>query len=511
MSKCTTIACDMDAYGDSDRCILHCEKSNYQDDRHKIGFLETFYQKLIIYIIDSVKDFIEGDTEALNKYLSQEEVNVDGPEATFFTRHTVNFKYIHFPERDSRDYYDYRRTLEKLGEIYFIFCEFKCNGLDLKNSKVFFDECTFHNRWYLYNHKILESVRNVLYQVCTFNNSVNTVVADYDSPVLENPIFSDCIFHKDITLENVDIKSALFKNTEYKPLPMKKIEIINCTLIDNTILNNYEIEEFNCIGSEFNEKFEFKQNKAQSFLIDETNFHKLVDCYETTFEKCRIHKSIFDDFVGFEDCTFGKADNKLMNTAEFIYATFLSFINFRNAKFLNGLDLKRINVKGIPNFYNVFIEPINTDRETFRRVKDSFDKVGNFIDANNFYVHEMKKLKEELKTTNQRSKKHLLYLYEITSNYGQSFTRPLVGLFLSAIIYWLLVLGYENNILYSISADFNKSIESLAYILNGIAKAILPFSKVLKQGMESVSFLFYIIFTSFMWLVILAIKRSTKR
>ena len=176
--------CDLESYRDSDKCILHCEKHDYQEDRHNVGFLESFYKELVNFIIDSLKNIIDGDVENLKNYLLNDEIDFDGPEATFFRRHTVNFKYIYFPERDSRDYYDYRRTLDRLGEIYFNFCEFNCNGLDLTNAKVFFDECTFHNRWYLYNHKILESVRNVLYQVCTFNDSVNTVAEDYDSPVL---------------------------------------------------------------------------------------------------------------------------------------------------------------------------------------------------------------------------------------------------------------------------------------------------------------------------------------
>jgi len=509
MSKCASILCELEVYGDSDKCILHSKKNEYQEDRLKIGFLEGFYEELIEYILNNRFPNEKGAKNTVREFLKGHRDENDIGE--FFNERPITFEGIFFPERDGRDLFDYKSVLDKIDAVHFRYCEFNISSLDLRKTKLFFDECTFHNRWHLYNHKLLENVKNVLYQVCTFNDSVNTIAVEYDSPMLEKPIFSDCIFKKDINLEGIEFKSSLFKNTEHKPLPAKKIEIIHCTFNEKTILNNYEIEEFNCIGSEFNEKFEFKRNNVQYFLIDDTNFHKIVDCYQTSFGKFKINKSIFYDFGGFEDCIFGNENIIDKNTAKFIYATFLSFISFRDAKFNNGLDLKRINTKGIPNFYNVFISPKDTGRETFRRVKDSFDKVGNYIEANNFYFYEMQKLKEELKTTNQRSRRYLLHLYEFTSNYGQSYIRPLTGLCLSAIIYWIIVIGYENNILYSISSSINKPIEFLVNILNGFAKAILPFNKVLKEGMEFISLFFYIAFSSFIWLVILAIKRSTKR
>ena len=57
-------------------------------------------------------------------------------------------------------------------------------------------------------------------------------------------------------------------------------------------------------------------------------------------------------------------------------------------------DLENINLKESPNFLNTKIEPKNTNRETFRITKDSFDKIGNHIEANKFFVYEMKKHKE---------------------------------------------------------------------------------------------------------------------
>jgi len=189
----------------------------------------------------------------------------------------------------------------------------------------------------------------------------------------------------------------------------------------------------------------------------------------------------------------------------------IHFINFRKANFISGLDLAHINLKEPPNFLSATISPYNSNRETFRIIKYSFDKVGNYIEANKFYEMEMLKLKEELKLQNKRSAYFLLRLYEITSNYGQSYIRPIILTLLFSLAYWFLIIGYEHNILYSIYQPANYILESISNVFNGISKHIMPISKVLKEGMEFISLLFYITFTSFIWLIILAIKRSTKR
>ena len=81
----------------------------------------------------------------------------------------------------------------------------------------------------------------------------------------------------------------------------------------------------------------------------------------------------------------------------FEYVTFLSFTNFRNTTFYSGLNLENSNLKEAPNFLNIDINPKFTNRETFRIIKNSFDKIGNNIEANKFFVFEMNKYEEELK------------------------------------------------------------------------------------------------------------------
>ena len=519
MAKCNFNNCSLDTIENGDKCILHCVKGEYSEDSRKINFLESFNDKLIDHVLDKI---FEYHTENVFPTRIQLKVFLNGTEGdrykiekikSFLQNKEIRISNVSFPEHDNRDLFDYKKALEKIEGIHFDLCEFYVSSLDIKNSKLFFQQCIFHKKWFLHNYMILKNDRKVLYENCDFREDISTVFEFNEKPELDNPIFSDCIFAKSIILEEVKIKNRLFKDTGDKALILKKISIYKCIFSDKFILNNYKIDEFICTDSFFNEKIEFKNNRAILFDINNTNFSKLVDCYNTLYQKFQIKKSIFEDFVNFENCEFGIVANPQdrENMAVFLYATMMSFINFRHAKFHSGLDLAHINLKEPPNFFNAIVQPYNTNRETFRIIKYSFDKVGNYIEANNFYKMEMMKLKEELKLNRKHSTYFLLWLYEQTSNYGQSYIRPIVLTMLFSFAYWLLIIGYENNLLYSICPSLNSSWEYIFKIINGISKHIMPISKVLKEGMEFISLLFYITFTSFIWLIILAIKRSTKR
>lgn len=518
MNKCSFNNCDNTAFVGEVDCILHCKKNDYQVDINKIGFLESFYIHLTEYITDKLSKYPPDNAfpamDQLQMYMKgTENKDLINKLSKYLKDKIIIFDKIKFPERDGRDYFDYKPLLDRIGGGNFDRCEFYVSSLDLKKAEVFFQECIFHECWHLYNHKLLKNVRNVLYEMCIFKKDVSTISSDYEKPELNQPIFSDCHFEKGLILENIVLGKRLFCNSEDKILSMNNMRLSRCTFNDQFILNSYEIDEFICLDSYFIEKVEFKMNKLNSFEITNTNFSKLVDCYKSSFKKFGIKKSIFEDFVNFEECEYGLiGDEKNKEFVAFLlYATMLSFINFRKAKFFSGLDLAHINLMEPPNFLHAFVSVYNSNRETFRVIKHSFDKVGNYIEANNFYEKEMLKFKEETKLNKKYKAYFLLLLYEITSNYGQNYFRPFILTIVSAVLYWLTIIGYNNNSLYEIYPPLNKIVGGSAKILNGIASHIIPFNKVLHQGMESASLFFYLLFTIFIWLIILAIKRNTKR
>ena len=70
---------------------------------------------------------------------------------------------------------------------------------------------------------------------------------------------------------------------------------------------------------------------------------------------------------------------------------------------------------------------------------------------------------------------------------------------------------YEKNYLYEFWEPANTYIKIFSSFLNDIVKNILPFKKILKEGMEFISLIFYIIFSTLIWQTIVALKRLTKR
>lgn len=481
MNECSHDSCDLKKYKNHDKCILHCSKQG-------LDFLKIrneFYN-------------------ALEAYVAKNTIGNNG---------SCHFLGVEFPKPDTQSSINYAKILNTLKEIHFDNCHFFTFYIEPGNPEFFFQNCIFHESWSVFNAPVLKNVDGVLYQDCTFHEKVSSYSGGDGKYVIDSQLFSDCEFEKGIEFRNVEFKSPIFNNTCDKASNIESLHLMDCILKDKFILNRCSnIQSFFIEDTVFESKFEFKQNIVADFEISNTNYFKVVDAFKTKFGKFNIEKSIFDDFVGFEKCSFGDSvDSENEDAAKFTYATFLSFVNFRNTNFSAGLDIENINLKETPNFLKTNIDEKNTNRETFRIVKSSFDEVHNYIEANKYFSYEMKKYKEELKGTNKTQEKVILFLNEKISNYGQSYVKPIFYMIATSIIYYLLILGYENNILYEIHPSSNGIFEKISSSVNNVSKNILPFSKALKSGMEFVSLLFYIIFASLIWQTLVAVKRHTRR
>jgi hypothetical protein len=162
MGKCNFENCGRQSFENEDYCILHCKKSTYQDDRYKIGFLESFYSELIDYSVEAIfrnyPEYGSPSKSDVKVYLEGSSTNQDyiNRISSFMKDKVVKYDNIIFPDRDSRDYYDYKKMIDRIDGVHFDYCEFYASSLDLKKAQLFFQECIFHDRWYLYNHKLLE-------------------------------------------------------------------------------------------------------------------------------------------------------------------------------------------------------------------------------------------------------------------------------------------------------------------------------------------------------------------
>ena len=518
-TRCNVDQCHREVFSEHPACVLHCDKTEYIGDSFS-EMLPSFYDELIDYISDAICSRqtlveVQGyDQETIQRCFRGQ------LEYTHTTKNVVNqlktefirFREVYFPDRTGSYGNDYLDILKMLGQIHFNYCKFSATRLDLEEVGVFYQDCVFYQRWTISKTEMLSNENSVIYQMCVFNEDVNSYTDDFGQGKLFHPLFNDCIFVEKLELHNLTADSPIFKNTKDWDHRCKSLEILNSTFQSNFSINNTNFNFVSIKDSVFNKKFEFKENSVTRFEINNSNFKGLFDAYKTCFLSFESFKSIFEDFSGFERCEFGVHDDRdKAYLAQFTYVTFLDFTNFRNAKFNSGLDLENTNLKAPPNFLNAEVNLPTTNRETFRIIKNSFDKIGNHIEANKFFVLEMKKHKEGLNGTPLTQEKIVFYANSWLSSFGNSYKKPIIWMALITLSYYLLMLGYENNTLYKIVPSCNKIISAIAYFFNELASSILPFKRFLTEGMEFVSLIFYIIYAILIWQIIVAVKRHTKR
>lgn len=528
MTICSVDGCARDVFENDNKCILHCKKGDYPEEWS--SKLKSFYDELIEEIADKAFEIEEekGDVNRKNLigYLKAKHnlraASDFSKDINEFTKETIIVLHkIAFPAWDSRDNFNYTTLFRQFEAIHFDNCTFNSVGIGdvkkLNGAKFFFQECQFYKNWHIENLPMLENVNNVVYQQCRFDKGAyaysDEAVIDPKNKI-ESQLFNNCNFLEELSFYRMEINAPIFSNTDDEHTKIEMLSFQGCTINANAkvILNNCSIDSFKAEDTVFNSKFEFKENEVKKFEVTNSNFFEIVDAYKTKFGKFVVFKSIFKDFTGFERCEFGEEHNDSKELMPiFMFATFLSFVTFRSAKFYGGLDMEHINLKEAPNFLNAKINPINSNRETFRIIKNSFDKVGNHIEANKFFVFEMQKYEDELKCTNKRQERIILFLNKWISEFGQNYMRPIFLMAVVAAVYYSLECGYEHNTLYKIYTPANELIQSVSDMVNGVARAILPISKFLKEGMEFVSLIFYIIYASLIWQTVVAVKRHTRR
>jgi hypothetical protein len=522
LSTCSVENCDLKVFESLD-CSLHCQKNDYQVDN---SLLSDFFLSFKNYILD---EFFEHNDILSNKYNKQDistyfsQNKFDNEEINeVLKKQIITPASIIFPTRDSRDTFDYKKFLNLFGQIHFNYCEFYLSSLDLQDIEVFFQDCLFHVRWDLQNYKVLENADNVIYQTCTFKDDISNYTTDEHKkyyPLKSNQFDYTCTFEKKLSLNYVQFDGLLFSTEQgnhlEEKLKIKVIDLENCIFNRKLVINRFQIESFTAKNTIFENKFEFKENDVTNFNINSSNFKKLMDCYGSEFEEFRVFKSVFDDFVGFENYKFGKEkDIQEQYTANFTYAIFLNFINFRNTTFYSALELENINLKESPNFLKSSIELTYTNIETIRIIKHPFEKIGNIIEGNKYFSKEMQKYKEELEAQSWNGniqEKLVFNINDYISNFGQNYIKLILLIIIISILHFLIVLEHESNLLYEIYELANDCIRSLADFINNIAKNILPFKSLLKNGMEFISLVFGVTYSILIWQIIVVVKMHTRR
>ncbi|HFU75971.1 MAG TPA: hypothetical protein ENK66_06970 [Arcobacter sp.] len=471
---CSYRKCNRKVYGNTDKCILHCDKNKEEPYKEFTGELDSLIQ------------------ENINNKVTQ-----------------IKLETIVFPNQEKNMHFIGK--LNKLEAIHFYKCQFMGTTLALnENVKSRFENCTFHNNWHLYNLYVLNSPSifddnyDVLYKKCIFKQEIKSKknLFERKKRTIEAKQFDNCKFHS-IQFSNTTFKEQVFNGMDNRFDESAIISIDNCSIENKFVLNKHKVEKLEIKDTIFKSKFEFRENNEVSMEIINSNFEGIFDCNLNIFSSFYMEKSIFYKFVGFEESIF-EAKNGLATT--FKYVSFLDYSYFRGAKFNIGLDLETTNMEVYPNFLNAYIEPKNTNRETFRIIKYSFDNIGNTIEANKYFAYEMNKEREN--KDNSLDKKILLNLNYWISNFGQSWLRPMLLIIIFAFIHTLLFKAIDSNTFQFIDSSLIKSVINF---LNDVVKNMIPLKKSLAEGKEFISLMFLIVYSVLIYNLVIALKRTTKR
>lgn len=510
---CNYPECNNRTLKNEKHCILHCLK-NIATQEDEWEFEELFLKHLKDKIYNYLPKHISN---SLDYYISVSDFFSNNDVIDFLKNNQIHISDICFPKFVKLNSLSYLSACKK---IKFSGCNFNQKEVFINGSSIEFYCCTFHcDIEKNFHHNFFKNYSNEIdvFSECLFEDSILFNGINFSESNI-NSLFYNCIFDKQIIIEHSTITFDIFRFYHHIGTPtsekidvdkfrkIKYLNIRNCKFEKKFILNNFKINELYILDSIFQDKLEIKNSQCKKFEFKNSNVEKVSDFFESHFDRFEMSKSIFRDFAGFENTIFG---TKEFGKATFTYVTFMSFANFRGATFNFGLDLSNTNLKESPNFLGINILLDNTNRETFRIIKNSFDKNGNHIEANNYFIREMNAYKSELKGSKGNcSKKFIIYLNSLISSFGQSYLRPLFILLVSIAIYNILIYWQQ---CYFISED--SAFYPLVNILNNASRNFFPFARFIEdhQGREFISLLFYIWFSILIWQIVVAVKRHTIR
>jgi uncharacterized protein YjbI with pentapeptide repeats len=492
--------------GEGHKCVLHRPRDNSKDD---------------------ILLFYEGIEEYISKYFNIFEVKFDEKfsdnfDPEMYADKEIKFCGIFFRSSTEKKIDNmFIAFASSLKRVDFYDCEINFENIKNYNACLFFENCDFPKDYDL--GPLRENAENRLecvYKNCTFHGLVRSHGRIYTSEdlVINYPVFLDCRFKGDIqlcyTIFNRKIFSASHDRFHSR---YGNIHINDCTIKDRFSINNIDVESLDVFNTSFLDKFEMKYkvyiNKNESPTVidhvdfDNVQFSSVADFHGMNVNRLSMSRVDFKQFAIFENIRVHCKDK-----ANFSYVTFHSTASFRKADFNGGLDLDCANFLGEISFLGIS-DNNNSTRETYRLIKNHFDDKGNHIEGNKFFALEMDKYLEEITLSNSLSAwdRFVFNFNKITSNFGQSYIRGVSWLLSIATIFYALTLSHEAGLLYKIWPAANPIIACVSKFLNGFAETFMPFKSFLREGMEFLSLIFYIIFAVLIWQIVVALKRHTRR
>lgn len=446
MKECSHLNCDLEVFENNNKCIFHCTKDDWfitNEKNIKIWNekrVNKFWEDLNSYIQlvknNKIETKILGKLTRYGSGNSQELISIQKfiiPTLNSLENLSNEIEYYFFDECVFLDDFiidlklrnkylnldfDFSKSifqgkLEFRGNSSGIDGNIKINSTkhygDIKFEADYFKNIELSN----INFNKVEKNKNLPLINIDFKPSLLLRHMKFDNIILS--YFDDCNINK-ITFEYADIENLNF--TKMKD----KLSVISSFTMYNSFINKCYIANLN----------------LNIFLLKDMNFKENAQIY---FKNISTKNLTLNNII--QD-----AKNIELNNIEVKNNFKCSQVNFKNTTF-NNFNLLVCETKNISN--TIFtdshlnsvkwgnINLINSDRETFRQLKSLNDEKSNYIDANNFFVKEMKEYKKELsqnKWFNWWEEKIIFFMNEQISNYGKSWFQSLLWLLIISIFFF---------------------------------------------------------------------------
>lgn len=453
--------CSNEIFEDN-KCILHCEKTDWYDNKR----VNLFWTK--------IKDDLNKLDDRALKY--DEYCDLITYERVVFPSFQEDIKYDpeynNFKDMDSNFYsiYSDLNDNDRLNKI-------------IDDNEIVFKDCTFLDvldlKRYTFN-KSITFINPTFKKEILFNKNSNKVYKFKDCTFAENIDFSEFTSFEKLTFDNVKFcKTVNFMNITSNYFEFKNVNVSGLLNIFNCTINKYKILNLKISEVIINSTIFTKQIK-EPFINNNLNFTRSVQVYHSSNLPILAYSDALSiTITNSHDISMESSKSKLVSL--YIEDSSLVDIKLKEKSSVDRLKLKNVVVKNIfdignlccnlklelenisfgliSNFLN--IKTNRMTRETARIIKDIFEKQNNIIEANKFYALEMRERELELKKEGSFFEKLVFKVHGLSSNHSQNWVLP---------IFWIFIIGMISSYF-----DFNlikKGFEYVHFEIISIIKVI---------------------------------------
>ncbi len=242
---------------DEDKCILHCEKNDWYDDR--LGIRAWINNEKTIFFWEQITDYVDKITDLYNTLSELADMKRKDNEELY----EYKFYEVKFPlNRDENFLYSLNDEL---------------NQSENKHLNLIFDNCDFLGD---INFKNIFKAKNITFRNSNFYENTILINQKFDNTFL----FENCTVHKDIIFQNIKFMNVTsFIGTTFNG----NVNFIHTKFYDLALFNDCKIAKIKFENTFFREESNFLNLKNE---VNKKLESKNIDNRETA----RIIKDSFE-------------------------------------------------------------------------------------------------------------------------------------------------------------------------------------------------------------------------